>query len=700
MGGHIVLKVKSIGFVFFTTLILFLLLPVTSFAEKALVIDSGHGGRFSGTCGYTGNKTGYCEKDANLDVALKLRDQLKGSGIKVYLTRNTDSDFASYLRGEGGDFEKRMQIANGFAKENNNNSVFISIHHNAHPRSPYVKGIETYYYDGVNHAKADWPHDPLQIKYLADNKRLAEFAHSDMVSKIRAVDRGVQNDQSFYVIRNAQMPAILVELGYMTNPDEERRIKSSSGQTNAAKALAEAVKKYFKVFEVYDSAGNRLATFQSKNDAINYTNKQTKLVRVFDKDKQTYVYSNSNYIVYHKTNGYLNEFATENDAKNFANDKPNTRIVRKDRNWTVWSNYLPENYKVYVNGVLYHEFYDYHQALEYAEARNNSKLVRVSSSDVLWTNISGEKVTKNTSVRKLSGSYRSTTSIEISKYLYPNGFSAEKEQKVAIITTGYDPADALSSGPLTRVYDGAPILLTESSKLDVNVNQELKRLGAQKVIIVGGMDAVSESIEKEIKSLGITTERLNGRDRYETNKFILDKLGNVNGYFVASGTSYPDALVSAPIAAAQNWGIVLTDKNSITSSALSKLKGKETVIVGGDAVISGNVESKVKSATSNVTRLAGYGRYRTLAEVLWHFNDELKSESILLSTGNNYPDALTSASLAIGLNSPLILTDKELDRNVESYLQEYGIKNNVKEVKVIGGTLDNTVVSDVVNKVK
>lgn len=694
------MKLKIVGFFFVFTILLCLFIPATSFAEKVLVIDPGHGGKFSGTCGYSGNKTGFCEETANLNVALKLRDQLKGSGIKVHLTRSSDMEFSSYLRGDGGDFIKRMSKANGFASGNNNNSVFISIHHNAHPRSPYVKGIETYYYDGVNHAKSDWPHDPLQVKYLSDNIRLAGEVHSRAVKSLNTVDRGIQNDQSFYVIRNAQMPAILAELGYMTNPDEESRIKSSAYQANAAKALADGVKKYFKVFEVYDSSDERLNTYQSKDDAIKYANQQKQLVRVFDKDKQTYIYSNSNYSVYHRTNGYLNEFASEEEAVAYAKEKSNTRIIKKDSNWTVWSNYLNRNYKVYVNGTLYHEFYDYEQALDYAKKRTNSKLTRANTNDVLWSNISGEKATKNTTVKKLSGSYRSTTSTEISKSLYPNGFGNEKDQKIAILTTGYDAADALSSGPLTNLYDTAPILLTESIKLDINVKNELVRLGANKVVIVGGKNAVSASVENEVNSLGIATERISGRDRYETNKLILDKLGDVKGYFVASGSSYPDALVSAPIAASQDWGIILTDKNTITSSALNKIKGKQTLIVGGTEVISGTVESKIKSVSGLATRLAGNDRYQTLAKVLWHFNGKLNSDSIILSTGKNYPDALASASLAIGTNSPLILTDNVLKRNVESYLLEYGINNNIKEVKVIGGTLNDSVISDIVNNVR
>ncbi|MCT8137655.1 N-acetylmuramoyl-L-alanine amidase [Anaerobacillus sp. CMMVII] len=133
---------KKLTRVLFLFAFLLLISPVTSYAQKIVVIDPGHGGKFSGTCGYTGNRTGFCEKDANLLVALQLQDILKKTDIQVHLTRSTDKAFASYLADAGGDFEKRMAIANGFAKGNNDNSVFLSIHHNAHPTSTFVRGIE------------------------------------------------------------------------------------------------------------------------------------------------------------------------------------------------------------------------------------------------------------------------------------------------------------------------------------------------------------------------------------------------------------------------------------------------------------------------------------------------------------------------------------------------------------------------------
>lgn len=680
---------RLFSFVLFFSLA-FLLVPAASSAEKTVVIDPGHGGYDSGAVGISGN---FYEKNGTLSIGLKLRDLLEDAGFKVYMTRDTDKHL--------GELEDRMKIANSFVNDKTrDNAVFISIHHNASARDRGVRGIETYYYDGVNHAKPQWPHDPLQIKYLPDNKRLAENVHAKTVSSLGMVDRKVRTGQSFFVIRNAQMPSILLEIGYVTNSSDESKLKTASFQTNAAKAIAEGVKNYFKVFEVFDESGKKLATYKNKEDAINYAEKQTKYVTVFDKYNQQYIYPSFNYQVYHRTDGYLKEFYKEEDAIEYAKSVENSRVVNTENDWTIWSNYIDKNYYVYVDNVLHNTFYNYEQALEYAKKRSNAKLVRHSDNEILYSNISGVNATKNIKVNNLAGAYRSSTSTSVSKHIYPNGFEQNKEQKTVILATGYDFADALSAGPLSRVYDQAPILLTEADKLDHNVKSEIERLKAEKVIIIGGEQAISKNVEQSLTNMGLEIERIGGQHRYHTNEKILEKMGNVNGYFVVSGTSYADALAVAPIAAAQNWAIVLSEKDQIRQPNLNYLNGDQALIIGGNAVISNNVESKVKSTATSTKRLGGSDRYNTLSTVLWHFKDQLNTDTLLVSTGKNFPDALASAPLSVNTNAPLILIGENTNYNLQSFLIEYGITNNINNVNVIGGTLPTEDVEKVVNTVQ
>jgi N-acetylmuramoyl-L-alanine amidase len=690
------LKILSI-----VTLFLICASPLSVAARKQVIIDPGHGGKYTGTCGLTGNITGYCERDANLSVSLKLQSMLKEKGFDVRMTRTRDVDFSSYLSGNGGDLDMRMRVANGFVKGNNDNTIFLSVHHNAHPRNPYVKGIETYWYDGINHYDSRWPHDPLQIKYRKDSKRLAETIHPKLINNLNVNDRKVRSNQQFYVIRNAQVPSVLLELGFMTNRQEEARIKTNSYQSTAAKSVVDAVVEYYKVFEVYDQNQKRLAVYDSKQDAINYAEKQKKLVKVFDKYNQKYVYNNSQYAVYQKENGYINEYFSLDDAIKKAKSVKETRVVDTNEGWTLWSNYLSKKYAIYIGGQLEEEYFDYSLALEKAKKLSKATIVRKDINEVLWSNDPNEDGEKRTvNVNTLSGDYRIKTAVEVSKQLYPKGFPEDKKQKVAILATGDEAADALSAGPLSSVYGKAPILLTKAERLDSNVTRELKRLKAEKVIVIGGTNAISKKVESEIKRLKIDVERLDGASRYHTNRKILDKLGDVDGYFVASGEKYADALAVSPIAASQNWGIVLTQKENLPKGTIPYVKNTDIKVVGGEAVINASVEKVIKQNTNSVDRLAGTDRYNTLAKVLWEFKDGLTSNEILISTGQNFPDALASAPLAVQNPAPLILMNNNLKPNLESFIMWMSEKHKIDNVTVIGGTLNEQSVRDAVNKVR
>jgi N-acetylmuramoyl-L-alanine amidase len=700
---------RFVQFFFFLLLILFGF-PLLGSAEKIVVVDPGHGGAFTGTCGYTREPgKDLCERDVNLSVSLKLKEALKGTGIRVYLTRESDIHFAPFLKNAngsltGGDYDLRMKKANGFANGNNDNSIFVSVHHNASPTSTYVKGYETYYYDGVTHAKPEYPHDPLQIKYLQDSKRLAEITHPNVVKDLGLIDRRIRSDQSFVVIRNAQMPSILVELGYMTNPQEEARIKTTDYQTKAAQALAKGIINYFKVFEVYRDS-TKLATFKSKEEAINFASKQTGNIKVFDKDQQSYIWENANFQVYHKKNGLLKSFATQEDAIAFAKQNGETRVVSKTNNFTIWSNFLTKLYVLTDNSESYYRYYyDVEEAIVVASQSINRKVLKKGTNDVIWTNISGLEVTRNIDSEKVYGVDRWETAINVSKKLYPNGFTAEKAQKTVILATGLNPWDALSAASLSPVYDNAPLLLARTiENLLPELKNELVRLGAEKVIIVGGTGIVGQSIEDDINALGISTERLSGINRYETNLQILSKLKNVNGVFLASGESYADALAAAPIAAANNWAIVLTLPNMIFPDALTFIKNKEVAIIGGTGVVNQQVENKVTTQNGQnlVHRLGGLDRYETTASILWYFKDLIKSNKVHVTTGTNFPDAMVAAPLSISTKAPLILVNdvvNNVNKNIESFLMKYAEENTITNVDMIGGRISESVHETIVKK--
>lgn len=124
----------------------------------------------------------------------------------------------------------------------------------------------------------------------------------------------------------------------------------------------------------------------------------------------------------------------------------------------------------------------------------------------------------------LVGSGRWETAIKISQ----KGWSSSTN---AVLVNDNSISDALSSTPFARVKD-APILLTQKDKLDNRTKLELKRLGVKNVYLIGGINALSQDIEKELKLEGISFERISGNDRYDTSVKLAEKLDKEKNFLV------------------------------------------------------------------------------------------------------------------------------------------------------------------------
>ncbi|MFC2949131.1 N-acetylmuramoyl-L-alanine amidase family protein [Virgibacillus sediminis] len=360
--------------------------PVLAMAEKTVIIDPGHGGRYTGTSGYSGASTGYYEKHANMEISQKLRAVLVNKGYNVKMTRTTDKHFSSYS--SSADLRERMKVANGMV-EDRDNTIFISIHHNALPSNPAMRGYETYYFDIKDGISSSYPPDPLQVKYSPESRRLAKVVHTNVLSYAPVTEgRGIVSN-NLYVTRNAQVPSILAEMGYMSNPTEERNIKSSSDQQKKAEALARGIDSYFNVYEVYNESGERLRIYETEGAALTYA-KSRDNVYVFDKARQEVTFTNidTRYEVHHAAKGLLEEpFATEEMALDFAKKWKNTYILDNETDNILWSNYLSKNYSVIhaAKGELYSD-YNLEGAIQYAEDWKNTKVVNTKTDELLWSN--------------------------------------------------------------------------------------------------------------------------------------------------------------------------------------------------------------------------------------------------------------------------------------------------------------------------
>ena len=193
-----------------------------------IYIDPGHGGVDSGA-----SYGGVYEKNLALSVANKLKANLIQLGYQVLMTRTADYNV---------DFKtERSKMAN-----QSNADLFISIHFNATGlASSNTTGIETYWYqyDPEYQPKinAAMHNDPTR---LAESEILANQVQTSLISGTGAVNRGVRRD-TFAVLRETAIPAILVELGFMDNPSDLQKINQDSYQTKLANALAQGIDNWY-----------------------------------------------------------------------------------------------------------------------------------------------------------------------------------------------------------------------------------------------------------------------------------------------------------------------------------------------------------------------------------------------------------------------------------------------------------------------
>ncbi|MHA6250749.1 BspA family leucine-rich repeat surface protein [Oceanobacillus sp. CAU 1775] len=283
------------------------------------------------------------------------------------------------------------------------------------------------------------------------------------------------------------------------------------------------------------------------------------------------------------------------------------------------------------------------------------------------------------SIEILQGTNRHKTSVEISKIAY------EKADTV-ILVNGYDFPDALAGGPLATSMN-APILLIQRNNVPVEIFEEIERLEASNVILLGGPIVISEDVEKNLKK-NYTVSRIQGSNRFATavaigNKLI-EKSHSKTAMLVAS-TDYPDGLGVSPPSGRDGNPILFTSKNSLHAASKEALKkwGIEKVnIIGGPLVISEKVEAELKEEGYIVERISGSNRELTALAIANGMYDNL--DTLVLANGYNFPDALAGGPLASQKNAPLLLTNvNRIAPEVLDFIRD----NSISKVYILGGPL-------------
>ena len=289
------------------------------------------------------------------------------------------------------------------------------------------------------------------------------------------------------------------------------------------------------------------------------------------------------------------------------------------------------------------------------------------------------KKSDNTNTGRIDGRDRIETAINISKKNY------DKAKSVIVVRHDLFP-DSMTASVLAKLKD-APILLNPTAKLDSRVGDEIKRLGAQEVIIVGGQDSVSEKVREDLKVYDAdkNVERIAGADRYGTSEMVAKRVvgitGKKNTGVVASGQVFPDALSVGTFASREGYPILLVKKDLVPSqiqNAIKDLDINKTYIAGGTNTISKSTEAKLPGV---LERMAGNTRYETsVAIAKSKFG---ASKEAYIASGEEFADALVISPISGKFNRPTLLVSRNKNTNspVKTYIRNAGFTS----ITAIGG---------------
>ena len=291
-----------------------------------------------------------------------------------------------------------------------------------------------------------------------------------------------------------------------------------------------------------------------------------------------------------------------------------------------------------------------------------------------------------TDIHVAAGMDRYETAIELSKKGWADKSLNEAGDAVVLVSGSSDKiVDGLTATPLAASLNNgkkAPVLLTKENEIPTEVIEEIERLGAKKVYIVGG--AVSEAVETTlVKTYKMEVVRLAGEDRYETSLEVAKEMktttssnllnGKFKQVFVVGGKGEADALSASAIAAQRKSPILLTKAGEVDKDLKHFLDVNlddtekevnndytDIFVVGGNNSVSDDVLKTFASMEFESERLAGEGRQETNAAVIDRFATSVNNIVVAKSNNASLVDALGAGALAAKEGAHIVLATEEL----------------------------------------
>lgn len=300
-----------------------------------------------------------------------------------------------------------------------------------------------------------------------------------------------------------------------------------------------------------------------------------------------------------------------------------------------------------------------------------------------------KKKKKSEKIQRLSGDNRYETSVEVSEKNF-------KSADTVVLASGQNIADALVASSYADIEE-APILLTNKNSISDEVLDEIERLKADKVVIVGGQSSISSSVESRLKKEDIKVTRISGRDRFDTSDKLSQEVSRLSKKssqaILVNGYKNIDALSVSSLATKEELPILLNGRNALNMSVKNRLKQmnvNKVYIIGGNNSISSDVEKELKKIQISVVRLSGTDRYETSANIAKYAYKDF--DEAIVASGENPVDALAASTLTGKKEAPILLTNKnKIPKSIKKIIEDM----DIGKITIVGG--ENSITDNVMD---
>lgn len=300
-----------------------------------------------------------------------------------------------------------------------------------------------------------------------------------------------------------------------------------------------------------------------------------------------------------------------------------------------------------------------------------------------------KKKKKSEKIQRLSGDNRYETSVEVSEKNF-------KSADTVVLASGQNIADALVASSYADIEE-APILLTNKNSISDEVLDEIERLKADKVVIVGGQSSVSSSVESRLKKEDIKVTRISGSDRFDTSDKLSQEVSRLSKKssqaILVNGYKNIDALSVSSLATKEELPILLNGRNALNMSVKNRLKQmnvNKVYIIGGNNSISSDVEKELKRMQISVVRLSGTDRYETSANIAKYAYKDF--DEAIIASGENPVDALAASTLTGKKEAPILLTNRnKIPKSIKKIIEDM----DIGKITIVGG--ENSITDNVMD---